>query len=107
MWGIGAVLFEVLAAVTPFNAEYRHGSGSPAGPDDHADPESGADPESDTGTDTDPDGYEQVLRRADPIRAHRRRVPSILADAVDGCLEPKPARRPTVDEFAKRLASLA
>jgi serine/threonine protein kinase len=101
VWGIGAVLFEALTAETPFNAEYQTSSGSP---DDHADPESVADPES--GTETDPDGYEQILRRAAPIRAHRRRVPAILAGAVDGCLEPEPACRPTVDELAKRLTSL-
>jgi hypothetical protein len=38
--------------------------------------------------------------------AHRRRVPAILADAVDGCLEPEPVRRQTVDELAKCLTSL-
>lgn len=89
VWGIGAVLFETVTAVTPFNVGEET--------DDYADLES------DAGTDL--DGYEQVLRRADRVRAHRR-VPKEFADAVDGCLEPEPARRPTVEELMGRLARL-
>ena len=94
VWGIGAVLFEAVTANTPFNA------GDETGSDDHTDSDSG------TETDTNPDSYEQVLRRADPVRAHRRRVPTVLADAVDGCLEPDSAQRPTVEELTRSLVAL-
>lgn len=105
VWGIGAVLFEAATAVTPFNAEYETDSGSYTVPDEYADsdPESESDPESSTETD-DPDSYEQVLRRADSVRAHRQRLPVAFADAIDTCLEPDPARRPAVDELARNLA---
>ena len=93
VWGIGAVLFEAITAKTPFNA------GDETGSDDHTD--------SDSNTDTDPDSYEQVLRRADTVRAHRRHVPTALADAVDLCLEPDSSRRPTVEELTGSLMALS
>lgn len=50
--------------------------------------------------------YDQLERRADPIRAHRR-VPAALAAAVDACLEPDPAGRPAVLELAHELEAFA
>ncbi len=88
VWGIGAVLFETATAKTPFNV----------GDENETDSESS--------TDTDLDSCEQVLRRAEPVRVHRQRVPATLADAIDSCLEPEPARRPTVEELTRRLMSL-
>ena len=94
VWGIGATLYEAATDVTPFNAEYETGSGS--------DQEDGSDIGSPTGTGTDLDAYEQVLRRAEPVRAHRR-LPAAFARAVDACLEPDPARRPTLKELTDTL----
>lgn len=50
--------------------------------------------------------YEQLERRADPVRAHRR-LPSELGAAIDRCLDPEPERRPAVDELAELLDELA
>jgi eukaryotic-like serine/threonine-protein kinase len=49
--------------------------------------------------------YEQLERRAKPIRSHRR-VPAAVATTVEACLEPDPALRPTVAELTKRLMDL-
>jgi serine/threonine protein kinase len=54
----------------------------------------------------DEDKYIQLERRADPIRTHRR-LPAAFASAIDACLEPDPALRPTVDGLMKTLTSLA
>ena len=51
------------------------------------------------------DEYVQLERQADPIRSHRR-LPAALASAIDACLEPEPARRPTVDGLMKSLTAL-
>jgi serine/threonine protein kinase len=80
VWGIGATLYEAATAVKPFNAPEEETS---------ADIETSSglytDSESDTSfeTDTDLDSYEQVLRRAEPIRTHRR-LPKAFANAVAG-----------------------
>src|ERR671933_1927171 len=50
--------------------------------------------------------YQQLERRADPVRAHRR-IPAAFGTAVDRCLDPDPSRRPTVDELAELLNALA
>ena len=89
VWGIGAVLYEAATDVTPFNAEYETGED-----------------QSDTWTETELDAYEQVLRRAEPVRAYRR-VPAAFANTVDACLHPDPARRPTLEELARSLEALS
>jgi eukaryotic-like serine/threonine-protein kinase len=51
-----------------------------------------------TGTcafDGDDDEYPQLTRRADPVGRRRRGLPGSLAAAIDACLEPDAARRPT------------
>ena len=77
--GIGAVLFEAATGKIPFGDS--------------------------TGGRTEGKRYEQLERRAEPVRAHRR-VAREFAEAMDGCLEPDPARRPTVDALAKRLRNV-
>ena len=52
------------------------------------------------------EGYEQLARRAPSVRAHRR-LPASFADLVDRCLEPDPARRPSVATLADGLRRLA
>jgi serine/threonine protein kinase len=51
------------------------------------------------------DEYQQLERRADSVRAHRR-VPTTFATAVDRCLDPDSSRRPTVDELTELLNDL-
>ncbi len=50
--------------------------------------------------------YEQVERRAEPVRAHRR-VPRALSDAIDAALDPDPEARPRVHDVAAALEPLA
>jgi serine/threonine protein kinase len=52
-----------------------------------------------------PEKYQQLERRADPVRSYRR-VPATFATVVDRCLDPEPARRPEVDELAELLYGL-
>ena len=102
VWGIGAVLFEAATAQQPFNA-------TDEGTDSYS--ETGIEDRTDFGsniqfeTDTDLGSYDQVLRRADPIRVYRR-VPKTFARLVDGCLAPDPIQRPTLDELRDRLSEL-
>jgi serine/threonine protein kinase len=49
--------------------------------------------------------FEQLHRRADRIGSHRR-LPRTIAAAIDGCLEPDPAARPTVLELDDALGSV-
>jgi eukaryotic-like serine/threonine-protein kinase len=81
VWGIGAVLFEAVTGEVPFEAY---------GDTDYFDDED--------------DRYDQLERRAESVRAHRR-VPRPLADAIDACLEPDPAQRPTVDGLSRELTA--
>jgi serine/threonine protein kinase len=96
VWGIGATLYEAATDVTPFNAEHETTSGS----NQKVGPETG----SSTGTDL--EAYEQVSRRAEPVRVHRR-VPAGFAHTVDACLQPDPTRRPTLQELASNLGALS
>ena len=50
--------------------------------------------------------YQQLERRADPVRAHRR-VPAAFGATVDRCLDPEPSQRPTVGELTEFLNELA
>lgn len=74
VWGLGTVLWEAAAGRPPFER-----------------------PEDD-------DAYEQLERRAEPIRTHRR-LPAGLADAIDACLEPDPKERANLRELAELFDS--
>ena len=76
VWGIGTVLVEAAAGEEPFDAY-----------DDET-------------------RYEQLERRADSIRLHRR-VSRAFAAAVDACLEPDPTERPTIKDLTQTLNELA
>ena len=75
VWGIGAVLFEAATGELPFGA-----------PEDE-------------------DRFEQLERRAEPVRSYRR-VPAAFNYLVGSCLEPEPARRPALGELADALREL-
>jgi serine/threonine protein kinase len=81
VWGIGMVLYEASTGRSPFSVAHL---------------------DDDAPTDV---RLEQLTRRADSMR-HHRRVPAAFAAAVDGCLEPEPTRRPTVTELAGLLREL-
>lgn len=98
VWGIGTTLYEAATAELPFNAGHET--------EDHSEDVTGNPAGEPTRTDTDLDAYEQLLRRAEPVRTHRR-LPVAFANAVDACLEPDPARRPTLAELTRILQSLA
>ncbi len=102
IWGIGAVLFEAATAEPPFNAEYEE-----TGYEEDTDLTGGTGTDDQTstggtGTEDGPETYEQLTRRVEPVRVHRR-VPAAFARLVEACLEPDPARRPTVAELSKAL----
>lgn len=80
VWGIGATLYETATGEVPFNA-YEAGE-----------------------TDDEIEAYEQLERRADSVRTHRR-VPRKFADLVDSCLEPDPSQRPAVEDLARSLSA--
>ncbi len=104
VWGIGAVLFEAATAVKPFNAAFAEESSWYY--TDGELPEESPEDYSDTSSEADLEGYEQVLRRAESVRAYRR-VPAAFREAVDGCLEPDPAARPTLEGLRRALEALA
>jgi serine/threonine protein kinase len=85
VWGIGVVLFEALTGCAAF------------GEDDEDDPGHT--------TDAEPDAYPQLEARAPRIRTMSK-VSGMLADAVEACLEPDPARRPSIAELAAALESV-
>jgi len=76
VWGIGVVLFEAATGRRAFHTGGKNGD------------------------------YEQLKRRAEPVRKSRR-LPSQLADAIDGCLGPSPRDRPKVAELSKILQRFA
>lgn len=115
VWGIGAVLFEAATAEPPFNAGFEE-TGCEEGPEEGLegpdDTTEGTGPggwtTGDSGTDEDLEDledYEQLTRRADPVRAHRR-VPAAFGEIVARCLDPEPTGRPTVADLTGVLRSL-
>lgn len=76
VWGLGAVLFEVLAGRPAFGVD-----------------ETGSEEQ---------DSYPQLEGSA-PRLSRDRRVPSPLAEAVDACLDPDPSRRPSLANVTDAL----
>src|SRR5262249_13345364 len=76
VWGIGATLIQAAPGGPPF------------------------------GRPEDDDRYEQLERRAAPVRTLRR-MPAALAEAIDACLEPDVDARPAIEELGRRLGEVA
>jgi serine/threonine protein kinase len=85
VWGIGLVLYEAATLIRPFEA-----------------PRGAATESSYSG---DPTYYLQLCRVARSVRTLRR-LPRALAEVIDGCLQPKPADRPTVPEVWHACTSI-
>lgn len=92
VWGIGATLFEATTDELPFHAGAGKDSGEETSPSES----------SDSRTYERVEDYEQLRRRADSVRKHRR-VPAEFAAIIDDCLEPEPEKRPTIAALAGRL----
>jgi serine/threonine protein kinase len=88
VWGLGAVLYAVLAGEPPY------GYGDDAADDDTH--------EGDDAYDDSDAVYPQLLGEPLPVRRHRR-IPGELATIVDACLEREPTRRPTLPDVAAGL----
>ncbi len=71
VWGVGGVLWEAATGRCAYGCDRDAGRAFPA-----------------------------LHRRADPVRSLRPRLPRPFADAIDACLEPEPASRPTVADLA-------
>jgi serine/threonine protein kinase len=94
IWGLGATLFEAATGEAPFDDD----------PD--AWPSSATASATDRSSHSEPERYPQLERRA------RRAVDVApvdpqLAAAIDACLEPDPAERPSLDQLTARLEPLA
>ncbi|MEU0633574.1 serine/threonine-protein kinase [Streptomyces sp. NPDC005989] len=102
VWGIGITLYEVATGDTPFDpGETMYGTDGTDRTDDAGDP----------GDDAGDDPYDGPVRCPQPERTappvgSRRRLPRGLAAAIDACLRPDPAARPTVPELAEALGGV-
>ncbi|MFE0192445.1 serine/threonine-protein kinase [Streptomyces sp. NPDC058989] len=108
VWGLGSTLYEAATGEVPFDDDGGTWDGSGAATPDTG---SASQEDSDTGrasqeeTDTGRYRYPQLDRPA-PSVGTRRRLPHTLGAAIDRCLAPDPAARPTLPRLAAELDGL-
>ncbi|HEY5833827.1 serine/threonine-protein kinase [Streptomyces sp.] len=114
VWGIGVTLYEAATGDALFDSGETAGPGETGETGETADRREGSARDASVprespargeggGDSAGPDGwYPQLEERAAPVGT-RRRLPHGLAAAIDGCLEPDPAARPTVGELTAAL----
>ncbi|MEU5852368.1 serine/threonine-protein kinase [Saccharopolyspora shandongensis] len=87
VWGIGLVLYEAATGSQPFDT-------------------ASASEDETTSSRNGPQRFPQLEFRAPSVRT-KRRLPRLLADAIDRCLEPDPQHRPSLSELTAALTAVA
>ncbi|OAH12739.1 serine/threonine-protein kinase [Streptomyces jeddahensis] len=98
VWGIGVTLYEFATGDAPFDSGETVDDGGSATPTTTV--VTSATPVTSGGSASGSDDWYPQLEGTAPALASRRRLPHGLAPAIDGCLSPDPAARPTVRELA-------
>jgi serine/threonine protein kinase len=103
VWGLGAVLYEVVTGEAAFDPPQEAGARSSSS----ASSTTGDGGPSSEYTDPRDRRYPQLEGPPAPIRRLRRRVPPPLSELIGACLERDPARRPAVAEALAALEEIA
>jgi eukaryotic-like serine/threonine-protein kinase len=108
VWGVGVVLFEAATGEPAFALEPTADGDSQSGAEaSESWSDAGTDESWSRGTGPEPDErYAQLEARAE-LLAGRPEIAHPLAELIDDCLDPDPAKRPTVASLLARSESVA